>query len=144
MKKSILPLDTFVVVSKELLNDQNRLSLTLLYQPIVGCNSIGLYLTLWSYLNCDISKEYQHQDLINNMQMKLEDIIESREKLEAIGLMKTYYKDGYNYIYELYNPLNAYEFINNPILNTSLKNNVSKHEYKRIIDEKSNTFRSCF
>lgn len=139
VKISVLPLDTFVVVNKAILNDQNRLSLTLLYQPIVGSSSISLYNTLWSYLSCDISSENIHQELISNMQMKLEDIVEAREKLEAIGLIKTYYKKGdtNSYVYELYNPLSAYEFINNPILNTSLKNNVSKREYQRIIDKYS-------
>lgn len=137
VKLSVLPIDTFIVVNKASLNDQNRLSLTLLYQPIVGSNSISLYFTLWSYLSCDISEENVHKDLISNMQMKLEDIIEAREKLEAIGLIKTYYKKGEvnSYVYELYNPLSAYEFLNNPILNTSLKNNVSKNEYKRIVDK---------
>lgn len=139
IKTSLLPLDTFIVVNKSIMNDQCRLSLTLLYQPIVGSNAISLYLTLWSYLNYDISLEITHQDLIRNMQMKLEDIVESREKLEAIGLIKTYLKKGEinSYIYEIYNPLSAYEFINNPILNTSLKNNISKKEYKRIIEKYS-------
>ncbi len=136
-KISVLPLDIFVVINKSLLNDQNRLYLSLLYQPIVGSIAIGLYVTLWSYLNGDTSLENIHQDLITNMQMKLEDIVEAREKLEALGLIKTYYKKGEvnSYIYELYNPLNAYEFLNNPILNTALKNNVSSKEYKRIIDK---------
>ena len=139
IKVSVLPLDTFVVINKSMLNDQNRLSLTLLYQPIVGGNAISLYLTLWSYLNTYVSKECNHQDLINSLQMKLEDIVEAREKLEALGLIRTYLKKGdiNNYVFELYNPLTAYDFINNPILNTALKNNVSKKEYQRIVGQYS-------
>ena len=76
-----------------------------------------------------------HSDLIISMQIKLEDIKEAREKLEGIGLIKTYLKKGEvnSYIYELYSPLSAYEFINNPILNTALYNNLSKKEYNRIV-----------
>ncbi|MEG2322584.1 MAG: DnaD domain protein [Bacilli bacterium] len=133
-KISVLPLDSFVVLNKALLNSQDRLTLTVLYQPIIGSIAISLYLTLWSYLDNDISSLNDHYALISSMQMKLEDIIEAREKLEAIGLIKTYLKKDEinNYVYELYNPLSAYEFLNNPILNMALYNNISKKEYKRI------------
>lgn len=138
MNTSLLPIDNFVVINKSILNDQNRLLLTLLYQPIVGSIAINLYLTLWSFLdnNKINSSGNSHEDLVSNMQIKLSDIKEAREKLEAIGLVKTFFKNGEvnNYIYELYAPLSAYEFINNPVLITSLYNNVSKKEYKRIID----------
>ena len=34
----------------------------------------------------------------------------------------------------MYGPLSAYEFFNNPILDTALYNNLNKKEYKRIVD----------
>lgn len=139
VKVSVVGVDTFVVINKAILNDQDRLSLTLLYQPIVGSVAISLYITLWGYLGTDklSSSLNTHQDLMCNMQMKLEDILEAREKLEAIGLLKTYCQKGdvNKYVYELYNPLSVYDFLNNPILNTALYNNVSKKEYKRIVDQ---------
>ena len=137
MTTSLLPLDNFVVINKTILNDQDRLILMLLYQPIIGSIGISLYFTLWSFLdqNKINSSGNTHSDLITIMQIKIEDIKEAREKLEGIGLIKTYLKKGdvNNYIYELYSPLSAYEFINNPILNTALYNNLSKKEYSRII-----------
>lgn len=138
MINALLPLDNFVVINKSIFSFNDQMILTTLYQPIIGVNSVSLYLTLISYLdqNKIISKGNSHTDLINSMQMRIEDIKESRDKLEAIGLMKTYVKKGEinNYVYELYNPLSSYEFINNPVLNMALYNNVSKREYKRIID----------
>ena len=138
MRDSILPLDNFVVINKSILNEEDHLNLILLYQPIIGSLAVGLYLTLWGYLdkNKINSKGNSHNDLVLNMQTKLEDIKESREKLEAIGLIKTYLKKGNvnSYIYELYSPLSAYEFLENPILNTALYNNLSKQEYKRIVE----------
>ena len=70
-----------------------------------------------------------------SMRLKLEDIIEAREKLEAIGLVKVYYKEGNinNYIYELYSPLSPDEFINNPILSTALESNIGKREYNKTV-----------
>jgi len=138
MVNALLPLDNFVVINKSVFSSFDQLSLTVLYQPIIGTTSISLYLTLLSYLekNKISSQGNSHNDLINSMQMKLEDIKDARERLEAIGLIKTYYKQGdvNNYVYELYNPLSPYDFINNPVLNTALYNNVSKDEYKRIIE----------
>jgi len=138
MTNSLLPLDNFVVINKSILDNECRLSLTLLYQPIIGSIAVNLYLTLWAYLdkNTISSQGNSHNELVSSMQIKLDDIKEAREKLEAIGLLKTYLKKGEvnSYVYELYNPLSAYEFINNPILNTALYNNISKKEYKRIID----------
>ena len=138
MVNAILPLDSFVVINKSFLNDQDRLSLSILYQPIVGSIAIILYHTLWSYLdkNRITSKGNTHNDLVMSMQLKLEDIKEAKDKLEAIGLLKTFLKKGEvnSYIYELYSPLSVYEFINNPILSTALYNNLTKKEYKRIID----------
>lgn len=138
MTTSLLPLDNFVVINKTILNDQDRLVLMLLYQPIIGGIGISLYFTLWSFLdqNKINSSGNTHSDLITSMQMKIEDIKEAREKLEGIGLVKTYLKKGEvnSYIYELYSPLSAYEFINNPILNTALYNNLTKKEYSRIIE----------
>ena len=138
MVNALLPLDNFVVINKSVFSSYEQLSLTVLYQPIIGTSSVCLYMTLLGYLekNKISSGGNSHNDLINSMQMKLEDIKESREKLEAIGLIKTYIKQGdiNNYVYELYNPLSPYDFINNPVLNTALYNNVGKDEYKRIVE----------
>ena len=105
MITSILPADSYVVVNKSLLNENDRLTLTMLYQPIVGSMAITLYYTLWADWDKSLilSKEYTHHHLMNNLGIKLDDIVVARRKLEAIGLMKTYYKMGSinNYVYEL-------------------------------------------
>ena len=58
------------------------------------------------------------------MQLKLESIKDARYRLEAIGLLKTYLKQGEidEYIYVLYSPISAYEFFNHPILYIVLYN----------------------
>ncbi len=135
---SILPADTYIVVNKTILNDLDRKVLTMLYQPIIGSNAISLYFSLWSDLDKMgmMSKEFTHHHMITNMQLKTEEIIEAREKLEALGLLKTYYKKGSvnNYIYELYSPLSPKEFFNHPVLNVVLYNNIGKKEYENIIN----------
>ena len=70
------------------------------------------------------------------MQMSLEEIVTSREKLEAIGLLGTYLKKDNinNYVYILYSPLQPSEFLNHPILNVVLYNNLGKKEYQKILE----------
>ena len=134
---SILPTDSYIVINKSLLNDNDRLILTMLYQPIVGSMAISLYFTLWADLNKTqiMSNEYTHYHLMNAMSLKLDDIVSSRKKLEAIGLLKTFYKIGEinNYVYELYSPLSANEFFINPLLSSSLLSSVGKKEYQSLL-----------
>ena len=94
MKHTVLPADVFVVINKTILSDQDRKLLTMLYQPILGNIAISLYFTLWAYLDKNelMSKEWTHHHLMTNMRLKLTDIEEARGKLEAVGLIKTYYK----------------------------------------------------
>lgn len=137
-KASLLPADTYIVKNCTVLDNENRNILFKLYQPIIGSVAINLYLSLWSDLDTSqiISVENTHHSLMTNTRLKLEDILEAREKLEATGLLKTYvkYASINNYIYELYSPLDPKEFFENPILASALENNVGKKEYKNIIN----------
>lgn len=137
LKKIVLPADTYIVINKTILNDQDRKILTMLYQPIIGSVSTNLYFSLWSNLDRSelISTEYTHHHLMSTMQLNLDEIIEARERLEGIGLLKVFYKeDNINhYIYELYSPISSYEFFNNPILNTAFYSSVGKIEYEKTV-----------
>lgn len=134
---SVLPADTFIVVNKTILSDKDRNLLILLYQPIVGHQTISLYYTLWSYLDKSelLSNEWTHHHILRDMMISNSELEDAKVKLEAIGLLKTYLKKGNvnNYVYELYSPISASEFINNPLLNMALFNAVGKLEYERII-----------
>ena len=102
---SVLPADTFVVVNKTTLSDKDRNLLILLYQPLVGSQSISLYYTLWSYLDKSeiISSEWTHHNILRDMMISNRELDDAKKKLEAIGLIKTYLKKGNinNYVYEL-------------------------------------------
>lgn len=138
-KIALLPADTYIVVNRTVFNDiQDRKILLMLYQPIIGGSAINLYFTLWSYLDRSelVSLEWSHHHLMSSLRLNIDNIIEVREKLEAVGLLKTYLKKGdiNTYVYELYSPLSAYEFFNNPILNTGLYNNIGKLEYTKVTE----------
>ena len=132
------PADTYIVVNKSIITNEDRTILTILYQPLIGPLPIMLYLSLWSDLDKIeiMSTEYTHHHLITNMQMTLKEIVDSRKKLEAIGLLKTFIKEDSNninnYIYQLYSPIKANDFFNHPILNVVLYNNLGKKEYEKL------------
>lgn len=134
---NILPADTFIVYSKTVFSDQDRRLIMMLYQPIIGSVATNLYMTLWSYLDKNESKslEWTHHSLMSSMQLKLESIASGREKLEGIGLIKSYVKKGNinSYNYELFSPISASDFFNNPILATTLYNYVGKINYDKIL-----------
>ena len=135
---TLLPADNYVVVNKTILTDNDKVNLINLYEPIIGPLAISLYLTLWSDLDRTItfSDSYNHHHLMTFLKSNLNDIKEARSALEALGLIKTYYKEGDNinyYIYELYSPISAYEFLNHPILNIVLYNNLGVNEYNNLI-----------
>ena len=139
MKKNILlPADTYIVINKSILTSNDQKIITMLYQPVIGPLPVMLYFSLWSDLDKTeiMSNEFTHHHLVSNMHLSLEEITAARVKLEAIGLVKTYVKkDNVNsYIYELYSPVSVSEFLNHPILNIVLYNNVGKTEYEKIID----------
>ena len=138
-KIEVLPADSYIVLNKSIITEKDQKIVSMLYQPIIGHVATSLYFTLLSDLdsNCFVSDEKTHHYLISRMQLKINDIVEAREKLEAVGLIKTYFKkDNINqYVYLLYSPLEANDFFNHPILNIVLYNNLGKKEYERVVSQ---------
>ena len=138
MEHTILPADTYIVVNKTITDEIDRKLITMLYQPIIGHTATTLYFTLFDDLlkHEVMSDELTHHHLMATMQLKLSDILIAREKLEAAGLLKTYFKKDHvnNFVYVLYAPLSAHEFLNHPILNVVLYNNLGKKEYEKIVN----------
>ena len=136
---NILPADKYIVINKTLLSDNDRRLLTMLYQPIIGSFASNLYFSFWMDLDKNefASDEETHHHLMTNTGFSINEIIAAREKLEAIGLLKTYYKEteeSNNYVYELFSPLPANEFFSHPILNVLLYSFVGKKEYEKIVN----------
>lgn len=138
MNGKLLPADTYIVVNRTILSIEDKKKITMLYQPIIGHTAVSLYLTLIDDLEKSefMSEEQTHHHLVSTMQLKLNDIIIAREKLEAVGLLKTYVKEENvnNYVYVLYSPLSANDFFSHPILSVVLYNNLGKKEFDKLIN----------
>ena len=112
--KTILPADTYTVINKTILHDEDRKLVSMLYQPIIGYTAASLYFTLLDDLDRSevMSGDLTHHHLMATMQLRLDDIVVAREKLEACGLLKTYFKAGNinQYVYLIYSPMSSYDF----------------------------------
>lgn len=136
-KYNLVPADTYVVVNKTILHNEDRKIITSLYLPIIGTDAVMLYFTLWADLdNSEIlSSEFSHQKLVSSLRITINELQTSFDKLEAIGLIKSFIKEGNvnNYIYEIFSPVSASEFLSHPILNIVLYRNVGKREYDNLV-----------
>lgn len=133
----VMPADIYKIINKSIITNVDKKIIIDLYQPIVGNHAINLYLTLLNDLekNQIVSKELSHYHLMSVMQLNLSEITIAKEKLEAVGLIDTYLKKDHinTYLYILYSPLSASEFLNHPILNIVLYNNIGKKEYDNVV-----------
>ncbi len=126
--------DTFIVSGEGFCSSIDYQVLTLLYQPIIGDSAFTLYLVLMNLMDRQslISEEYFHSDLESLLNRKLELIEQDRYKLEAIGLLVTFFA-GDNFTYEIKLPLNARGFINDGILGQYLISSITKKRFKKIL-----------
>lgn len=99
--------------------------LTLLYQPLIGTEAYGLYMMLMNLvdrtrLQSDVMSLSVLSDLLN---IKEDLLLNSKDKLEAIGLLSTFLKDDI-YLFRLNMPLSAKQFFLDGILGSYLRSEV--------------------
>ncbi len=126
--------DTFIVSGEGFCSSIDYQVLTLLYQPIIGQPAFALYMTLMNLMDRQslISEEYMHADLESLLDRKLDLIEQDRFRLEAIGLLVTFFA-GEAFTYEVKLPLNAKSFINDGILGQYLISAITKKRFKKIL-----------
>lgn len=127
-------LDKFKLITYQNLNIDERNVLTLLYQPLIGCEAFTLYLTLWSFIDRKglKSSEYLHYKVYDIMRTTPKQFLKARKKLEAIGLLVAYHNEDL-YLYELKAPLTAQEFIQDGSLGAYLFSMVGKENFDDLI-----------
>ncbi len=131
---TLLPADIYQVVNKSIVTEYDKKVIINLYQPIIGPMAVSLYFTFLSDL--ELNDTYTHHHLMIVLKSGLDLIKLALKSLESVGLIKTFAKENnnqYNYIYEIYSPMNPNEFLNHPIMNVILYNNIGEAEYNKLI-----------
>ena len=128
--------DYLEVNLNSLVADYDRMTLTNLYQPIIGYKAVSLYFSLLTEVeNQKINPIISHLSLFTRMQITASDFIDSRKLLEAVGLLKTFVsklKSNSLYHYELYAPKTPKLFFDNTLLYGMLIKSVGEMEANKL------------
>lgn len=116
---------SFWIMTHGYTSSEDNKVLTLLYQPLIGTEAYGLYMMLMNLvdrtrLQSDVMSLSVLSDLLN---IKEELLLNSKDKLEAIGLLSTYLKEDI-YLFRLNMPLSAKQFFLDGILGSYLRSEV--------------------
>lgn len=124
---------SFWVMTSSFCSSEDIKTLSLLYQPLIGSNSLGCYLMLSNLVNptnlqTDI---YKMQYLLDILNFNVETLTNVLDKLNAIGLLTTYEKDNI-YLFRLNMPLKPRQFFLDTILGPYLKSEVGDKNFDQL------------
>lgn len=124
---------SFVVMVDNTLTSLDQKVLTHLYQPIIGNKAIYLFQTLHTVIENSLreSEVINHHQILSITNLSPKEFVEERIKLEAVGLLDTYFKDNI-YVYVLKRVLTSYEFFDNFELTHILEANVGSEVYQKL------------
>lgn len=115
------------------------LSLTHLYQPLIGTDAFALYITLSYQLpfhRPGVSQLYPHSYLVNLLSTSYQALLDARHRLEGIGLLESFEIESdkwETYIeYHLIPPLAPVHFFSSDILGAMLWERVGKERFQAI------------
>ncbi|MCL6428699.1 hypothetical protein LT335_00246 [Spiroplasma sp. JKS002669] len=134
MQRIINESDTFQLILDDNIDIIDYQYLFMLYQPIVGVNSINLYLTLIQEKNLTnrINLEFNHKRLMLLLGLNEIELLQAFQKLETYKLLISYYFPLKSiYIYKLQKPLLPKQFFANPELENKLTNKLGALQFER-------------
>ncbi len=128
--------DWFEIRLASVLSDYDRQILNVLYQPLIGYASLAVYFTLWSeYAQNNYHDLFSHDHLFDYMQISPGEFLKARMRLEAIGLLQTFFKseNGVNYYTYLLNaPKYPHDFFEDPLFAGLYEKYVGVKEAERV------------
>lgn len=130
----IKPNTEFMIYHPSILTNNDIERLNHLYLPIIGLESSMVYLYFHHLKNDDAKLTINlHHTLLDGLGTTLSILQSSIEKLEAVGLIKTYKSKKEHddlLIYELHVPLSSADFFNDTILSFYLHRKIGNDAYK--------------
>lgn len=123
------------ILSSFTLSNDDVATISLLYTPLIGSVSVGLYFTMQSFLerNNLKSEGFTHQEIFDIVDMNEKQFLKARYQLEGIGLLTTYQAED-KLIYVICPPLSPKNFIKDATLGTYLYSKVGKVLFDKLYD----------
>ncbi|MFD0896163.1 replication initiation and membrane attachment family protein [Loigolactobacillus binensis] len=132
----LAPRDGFVVTAANYLSDFDRQVLTYLYQPLMGTSAYSLYLLLWTQqTQTSVQTSQPHSTLLALLNIDLPTLYQSRTRLEALGLIKSYQQVKVaerTFTYELYAPQAPNAFFSDDLLSLLLYDVVGEDRFDQL------------
>lgn len=123
--------DEFKILSKKDINNDDIVSLTKLYMPLIGIDSYSLYITLSSL---EKNKNYTFKSLVDMLNFNtLKSVNSACVKLQGIGLIKEYKNKDNNYAFVLNKPLSIEEFLKDEALRVLLESEIGPSEVEKLL-----------
>jgi len=123
--------DTFQLHIQGDLSSGDFKVLALLYQPLLGLDAHALYTTFYQLLNRTVVERLTHQLLFDLLNLKQNEFLKLRNKLEALNLLEAYEKEEY-YIYLLKSPLTAKQFLTDTVFGSYLQSEIGEKNFQQI------------
>jgi replication initiation and membrane attachment protein len=134
---NILPNQLYRVFKSRPLTAEGKDALIHLYQPIIESDALALYLTLVADSQDPTENEFIHLDILNAMNVGMQRFIQARNKLEGIGLLKTFEKDdsdlGRTFLYHLQEPVYAKNFFQDELYSFLLLSRVGERKFRQLV-----------
>lgn len=101
--------------------------LALLYQPLLGMEAHGLYITFYQLINKTSNNQMIHADLFDLLDLKQTDFLKMRHKLEALNLLTVYQRED-EYLYFMKAPLTAKQFLVDTVFGSYLQSEIGEKQ----------------
>lgn len=129
MKKNVL--EGIKIQGSTRLSIEDISVLSLLYQPLISTDSFALFLTMYELVNNDrLQFSGQVKQLIHLTNFTPKELDDALAKLEAVGLLNSYYSKEKGYIFDLNHPLSPNEFLKDGSLGIYLFAEIGEEEFK--------------
>jgi len=129
--------DVYTVSSVSNYSENDKLIVSMLYQPLLGYTAFSVYNLLWSELNYNKLLNFT-QSMISRLttilSMSVLDIENSLERLSGLGLLENHVKkeNGIShYHFKLNKPMKAEAFLNTPVLKNNLYLHLGEDDFNK-------------
>lgn len=132
--QNILPKDTVRVFRQDVITDVDKKVVSLLYLPFLGPQTTALYSYLLNAVETTTNTDLTHYTMMTMLQLTPKDYYEIRSRLEAVGLLTTYYKDDAQtrFMCQLHPPVTPFVFFNDPLYSGLLKQHVDEQQFHQL------------
>lgn len=119
------------------ISDLDIRSLLDLYEPLIGGKAIACYLSLMMDSSSGVSGvTLTHDKLFNRLSYSPGEFYQAMEALEAVGLAKTFFKEGagvHYFVYCLYSPKDPSRFFDDVLFVGMLKKYLDKDSFDSLV-----------